>query len=131
MRCAGLAGVILSAHLESGQPKAGEGYELDVIATALLGGTSLMGGRGRIYSTLVGALIIGVLNNGLVPMHVPFFYPLIVKGVVIMPRPASTGSRTADETESIDGGRFPNAQGNRPLSLCDMIRNTDLHGDDE
>jgi ribose transport system permease protein len=82
--CAGLAGVIFSARVESGQPKAGEGYELDAIAAVVLGGTALAGGRGRIFGTLIGALIIGVLSNGLVLMNVPFFYQLIVKGAVIV-----------------------------------------------
>jgi ribose transport system permease protein len=82
--CAGLAGVIFSARVESGQPKAGEGYELDAIAAVVLGGTSLAGGRGRIWGTFVGALIIGVLSNGLVLFNVPFFYQLIVKGLVIV-----------------------------------------------
>jgi ribose transport system permease protein len=81
---AGLAGVIFSARVLSGQPTAGSGYELDAIAAVVLGGTSLMGGRGRILGTLVGALIIGVLSNGLVLMNVPFFYQLVVKGVVIV-----------------------------------------------
>ncbi len=82
--CAGLAGVIFAARVESGQPKAGEGYELDAIAAVVLGGTALAGGRGRIIGTLIGALIIGVLSNGLVLMNVPFFYQLVVKGVVIV-----------------------------------------------
>jgi ribose transport system permease protein len=82
--CAGLAGVIFAARVESGQPKAGEGYELDAIAAVVLGGTALAGGRGRIFGTLVGALIIGVLSNGLVLMNVPFFYQLVVKGAVIV-----------------------------------------------
>jgi ribose transport system permease protein len=82
--CAGLAGVIFAARVESGQPRAGEGYELDAIAAVVLGGTSLAGGRGRIFGTLVGALIIGVLSNGLVLMNVPFFYQLVIKGVVII-----------------------------------------------
>ena len=82
--CAGLAGVIFAARVESGQPKAGEGYELDAIAAVVLGGTALAGGRGRIVGTLIGALIIGVLSNGLVLMNVPFFYQLVVKGVVIV-----------------------------------------------
>ena len=81
---AGLAGVIFSARVVSGQPTAGQSYELDAIAAVVLGGTSLMGGRGRIMGTLVGALIIGVLSNGLVLLNVPFFYQLIVKGVVIV-----------------------------------------------
>ena len=81
---AGLAGIIFSARVLSAQPTAGESYELDAIAAVVLGGTSLMGGRGRVLGTLVGALIIGVLTNGLVLMDVPFFYQLIVKGVVIV-----------------------------------------------
>ena len=81
---AGLAGIIFSARVLSAQPTAGQSYELDAIAAVVLGGTSLMGGRGRVIGTLVGALIIGVLTNGLVLMNVPFFYQLIVKGVVIV-----------------------------------------------
>lgn len=81
---AGLAGIIFSARVLSAQPTAGTGYELDAIAAVVLGGTSLMGGRGRVLGTLVGALIIGVLTNGLVLMNVPFFYQLIVKGIVIV-----------------------------------------------
>lgn len=80
----GLAGLIFSARVLSAQPTAGTGYELDAIAAVVLGGTSLTGGRGRILGTLVGALIIGVLTNGLVLMNVPFFYQLIVKGIVIV-----------------------------------------------
>jgi len=81
---AGLAGVMFAARVESGQPRAGEGYELDAIAAVVLGGTSLFGGRGRIHGTFVGALIIGVLSNGLVLMNVPFFTQLIIKGAVIV-----------------------------------------------
>jgi ribose transport system permease protein len=81
---AGLAGVMFAARVESGQPRAGEGYELDAIAAVVLGGTSLFGGRGRIHGTFVGALIIGVLSNGLVLMNVPFFTQLIIKGAVII-----------------------------------------------
>jgi ribose transport system permease protein len=81
--CAGIAGIIFSARLLSAQPKGGEGYELDAIAAVILGGTSFTGGRGSIIGTAIGALIIGVLNNGLVLMNVPFFYQLIIKGAVI------------------------------------------------
>lgn len=81
---AGLAGIVFSARVLSAQPTAGTGYELDAIAAVVLGGTSLMGGRGRIMGTLVGALIIGVLSNGLVLMNVPFFYQLFIKGIVII-----------------------------------------------
>lgn len=81
---AGLAGIIFSARVLSAQPTAGTGYELDAIAAVVLGGTSLAGGRGRVMGTLIGALIIGVLSNGLVLMNVPFFYQLITKGIVIV-----------------------------------------------
>ncbi len=62
----------------------GDGYELDAIAAVILGGTSFTGGLGSIVGTVIGALIIGVLNNGLVLMDVPFFYQLIIKGAVII-----------------------------------------------
>jgi len=81
---AGVAGVMFMARVQSGQPTAGESYELQAIAAVVLGGTSLMGGRGRVLSTLVGALIIGVLTNGMVLMNTPFFTQLIVQGVVIV-----------------------------------------------
>lgn len=81
---AGLAGVIFSARVLSAQPTAGQSYELDAIAAVVLGGTALAGGRGKILGTLIGALIIGVLSNGLILMNVPFFYQLIVKGIVIV-----------------------------------------------
>jgi len=82
--CTGLAGIIFSARLLSGQPTGGNGYELDAIAAVILGGTSFVGGQGSIIGTLIGALIIGVLNNGLVLLDVPFFYQLIIKGAVIV-----------------------------------------------
>jgi ribose transport system permease protein len=81
---AALAGIILTARLESAQPTAGTAYELDAIAAVVLGGTSLMGGRGRIFGTLIGALIIGVLNNALNLMDVSSYYQMIAKGAVIL-----------------------------------------------
>lgn len=81
---AALGGIIFSARVLSAQPTAGETYELDAIAAVVLGGTSLAGGRGRITGTLVGALILGVLSNGLVLMNVPFFYQQVIKGLVIV-----------------------------------------------
>ena len=81
---AGIAGVIYSARLQSGQPQGGQGYELDVISAVILGGASLSGGMGSVVGTLIGALIIGVLDNGLVLMNVPFFYQLVIKGGVII-----------------------------------------------
>ena len=72
------------ARLNSAQPTAGMGYELDAIAAVVLGGTSLAGGKGRISGTLIGALIIGTLNNGLNILNVSSFYQQVVKGVVIL-----------------------------------------------
>lgn len=82
--CAGLAGVIFAARVVSAQPTAGTGYELDAIAAVVLGGTSLMGGRGRIIGTLIGSMILGVLTTGLILMNVPFFTQLLIKGAVIV-----------------------------------------------
>ncbi len=79
-----LAGIILTSRLNSAQPTAGTAYELDAIAAVVLGGTSLSGGRGWIFGTLVGALIIGVLNNGLNLLDVSSFYQQVVKGGVIL-----------------------------------------------
>jgi ribose transport system permease protein len=81
---AALAGVVLTSRLDSAQPLAGQSYELDAIAAVVLGGTSLSGGRGLMIGTLVGALIIGVLNNGLNLLEVSSFYQQIVKGAVIL-----------------------------------------------
>ena len=81
---AALAGIILTARLGSAQPSAGVGYELDAIAAVVLGGTSLLGGKGRIFGTLIGALIIGFLNNALNLLDVTSYYQLIVKAVVIL-----------------------------------------------
>ena len=79
-----LAGAVLTARLNSAQPTAGTGYELDAIAAVVLGGTSLAGGKGRISGTLIGALIIGTLNNGLNILNVSSFYQQVVKGIVIL-----------------------------------------------
>jgi ribose transport system permease protein len=79
-----LAGIILTSRLNSAQANAGTGYELDAIAAVVLGGTSLSGGKGWIVGTLVGALIIGVLNNGLNLLGVSSFYQQVVKGMVIL-----------------------------------------------
>ncbi|WP_010306271.1 ribose ABC transporter permease [Kurthia senegalensis] len=81
---AALAALILTSRLNSAQPTAGESYELDAIAAVVLGGTSLTGGRGWIVGTLIGALIIGVLNNGLNLIGVSSFYQQVVKGLVIL-----------------------------------------------
>lgn len=81
---AAVSGVLLSSRLFSAQTNAGVSYELDAIAAAVLGGTSLAGGVGTMVGTLIGALIIGVMNNGMNMLSVPYFYQLIVKGLVIL-----------------------------------------------
>jgi inositol transport system permease protein len=81
---AGLAGLVLSSRIGSGQPGLGQGYELDAIASAVIGGTSLSGGIGTIWGTMVGALIIGVLNNGLDLLNVSAYWQTIVKGSIIV-----------------------------------------------
>jgi ribose transport system permease protein len=81
---AGLAGVMSASRLYSATGMLGNGYELDAIAAVILGGTSFSGGIGTIFGTLVGALIIAVLNNGLTLLNMSFFWQLVVKGLVII-----------------------------------------------
>lgn len=81
---AALAGIIVTARLSSAQPTAGTMYELDAIAAVVVGGTSLMGGKGKIFGTLIGALIIGFLNNALNLLDVSAYYQTIAKALVIL-----------------------------------------------
>lgn len=81
---AALAAIIITARLGSAQPTAGVGYELDAIAAVVLGGTSMAGGIGAISGTVIGALIIGLLNNALNLLQVPSYYQDVAKGVVIL-----------------------------------------------
>ena len=81
---AALASMVLTGRLNSAQPSAGVMFELDAIAAVVVGGTSLFGGRGGVFGTLIGALIIGVINNGMNLLNVPSFYQQIVKGGVIL-----------------------------------------------
>ncbi len=81
---AAVGGIIVTSRLDSAQPNAGMGLELDSIAAVVIGGTSLSGGKGSIMGTVQGALIIGVLNNGLVLLNVSPFWQQVVKGVVIL-----------------------------------------------
>jgi ribose transport system permease protein len=80
----GVAGLLVTSRLDSATPNAGTGYELDSIAAVVIGGTSLSGGRGSILGTVLGCLIIGVLNNGMVLLEVSPFWQQVVKGVVII-----------------------------------------------
>lgn len=81
---AAISGVVLASRMFSGQPTAGEGAEMDAIAAVVVGGTSMSGGRGTIGGTIIGGLIIAVLNNGLNLMNVNSFWQLVVKGIVIL-----------------------------------------------
>jgi len=80
----GLAGVMLAARITTGQPNAGIGYELDAIAAVVIGGTSLSGGVGTIGGTILGALLMGVISNGLDLLNVSPYYQQIVKGLIIV-----------------------------------------------
>ena len=81
---AGLAGLILTARTTSALPQAGVSYELDAIAAVVIGGTSLSGGTGSVLGTVIGALIIGVINNGLDLLGVSSYYQQVIKGVIII-----------------------------------------------
>lgn len=81
---AGIGGILVTSRLDSAQPNAGTGFELDSIAAVVIGGTSLSGGKGTIPGTVQGALIIGILNNGLVLLNVSPFWQQVIKGLVIL-----------------------------------------------
>jgi erythritol transport system permease protein len=82
--CAALVGLIIASQLEAAHPATGESFELNAIAAVVLGGTSLMGGRGSITGSLIGAFVIGVLADGLVMLGVSEFWQIVIKGVVIV-----------------------------------------------
>jgi simple sugar transport system permease protein len=79
-----VAGIIIAARLGSGSSNAAVGFELEVIAAVVLGGTSLMGGRGSIVGTILGALTIAVIGNGMILAHVSPFFTQIVAGAIIL-----------------------------------------------
>ena len=82
--CAALVGLIIASQLEAAHPATGESFELNAIAAVVLGGTSLMGGRGSVTGSLIGAFVIGVLSDGLVMLGVPEFWQMVIKGSVIV-----------------------------------------------
>ncbi len=81
---AALAGIVLSSRMHAARPNIGEGVELNVIAAVILGGTSLFGGRGSIIGTLLGALVVGTLNNGLILLGFSTHVQMLVRGLVII-----------------------------------------------
>jgi ribose transport system permease protein len=93
----GVAGLLVTSRLDSATPSAGADYELNSIAAVVIGGTSLSGGRGSIWGTVLGCLIIGVLDNGMVLLEVSPFWQQVVKGVVII---AAVAIERANRTES-------------------------------
>ena len=80
----GLAGVLIAARLNSAQPALGQGYELDAIAAAVIGGTSLSGGEGSILGTVIGAFVISTLTNGLRILSVPQEWQTVVTGAIVI-----------------------------------------------
>ncbi|MBZ9977168.1 ABC transporter permease [Mesorhizobium sp. BR-1-1-10] len=82
--CAAIVGLIISSELVASHPATGESFELNAIAAAVLGGTSMSGGRGTIGGTIVGAFVIGILSDGLVMMGVSSFWQMVIKGLVII-----------------------------------------------
>lgn len=80
----GLAGVIMLSRINTGQPKIGTGYEMDVITAVVLGGVSIMGGEGSLIGVFIGVLIAGVLSNGMILMDVSEYYQQITKGIVLL-----------------------------------------------
>lgn len=81
---AALAGIIVASRVYSGQPTSGTGFEADAIAAAVLGGTSFNGGRGSIGGTVIGILIIGVVANGLNLLEIPYYWQMVIKGLIIL-----------------------------------------------
>ncbi len=79
-----ISGIVLCSRLMSGQPNSGSGFELDAIAAVILGGTSISGGKGHIWGTLIGAMILGVLNNGLNLLGVSPYAQKVLKGMIIL-----------------------------------------------
>jgi len=82
--CAAIVGLVIASQLEAAHPATGESFELNAIAAVVLGGTSLMGGRGSISGSLIGACVIGVLSDGLVMLGVSEFWQMVIKGTVIV-----------------------------------------------
>lgn len=82
--CAALVGLIIASQLQAAHPASGETFELNAIAAAVLGGTSMSGGRGRVGGTIIGAFVIGILSDGLIMMGVSAFWQTVIKGIVII-----------------------------------------------
>ena len=82
--CAAFAGLVLSSRIQTGQPAGGDGYELDAITAAVIGGASLSGGKGSVFGSFIGILVVGILTNGLDLLNVSSYYQQIIKGAIIL-----------------------------------------------
>jgi ribose transport system permease protein len=82
--CSAMAGIMLAARLSSVPPDLGQGYELSAIAAVVIGGTSLFGGRGTLFGSVIGALMIAMITNGLILLNVNPFYQFVINGVLIV-----------------------------------------------
>ena len=82
--CAAVGGLMLSSRVQTGQPAGGEGYEMEAITAAVIGGASLSGGKGTIFGSFIGLLVVAILTNGLDLLNVSSYYQEIIKGVIIL-----------------------------------------------
>ena len=82
--CAGIAGLIVTARLNSAEPLAGQGYEMDAIAATILGGTSMQGGKGNVLGTVIACLILNILKNGLVLLSISSHYQEVLTGAILI-----------------------------------------------
>jgi erythritol transport system permease protein len=98
--CAAIVGLIISSELMAAHPATGETFELNAIAAAVLGGTSMSGGRGTVGGTIIGAFVIGILSDGLVMMGVSSFWQMVVKGAVIIAAALRSSLRIAGRTNT-------------------------------
>lgn len=79
-----VAGIIMMGRLATASPNSGEGFEFDVITACVLGGVSMSGGKGQVYQAVVGAIIIAVLNNGMIQLHIDTYVQLVIKGLILL-----------------------------------------------
>ena len=94
---AAMSGIMLSAKLMSGTPRAAEGWELDIIAGVIIGGTSFSGGTGTVLGTLLGMVFIGVVTNGMVVLDIPVYTQYVVRGMLILTAVVLNRAQTARE----------------------------------
>ena len=82
--CAAISGIILTSRLASGQPNSGTGWEFEAIIATVIGGVSVVGGKGRAYGAMMGAILIGIFTNGMTLMNVNSYYQQMIKGLILI-----------------------------------------------